>query len=327
VSHGSPISADAVLASFHADEFGLSELLDAKLSRAATISVVLPARNEEATVAGIVSSIRSHLMDEVPLVDELVVMDSFSTDATAERAAAAGARVVSCTNVLPQLPAWPGKGEALWRSLFVTSGELVVFIDADLEDAGPHFITGLLGPLLTTGHDFSKGFYRRPLITESGVSPDGGGRVTELVARPLLNLYWPPLAQFVQPLAGEYAVRRRLLEQLSFPTGYGVEIAMLIDLLGHVGLRAMAQVDLGRRTHSHQATPALGAMAAEIMGTALRRLGLEAPNRTLRQFRHLEGELLDRLTGIPLLERPPVASMPHQAPPAAEALDPMGEGL
>jgi glucosyl-3-phosphoglycerate synthase len=307
VSLGIPVVPDGVLASYHADEFGLSELLDAKLANATTVSVVLPARNEETTVGGIVASIRENLMDDVPLVDEVVVMDSFSTDGTAARAAEAGARVVACSKVVPQIPAWPGKGEALWRSIFVTTGELVVFIDADIEDAGPHFVTGLLGPLLTAGRDFSKGFYQRPL----------------------LNLYWPPLAQFVQPLAGEYGIRRSVLTELRFPTGYGVEIAMLIDLLHWIGIERMAQVDLGRRTHSHQATPALGAMAAEIMGTALRRLELEPGNRTLRQFRHVEGDLVDRLTGIPLLERPPASWVQQraQATPPSQALDALGEGL
>jgi glucosyl-3-phosphoglycerate synthase len=312
------------LASFHADDFQLADLLDHKRATGTTISVVLPARNEEATVAGIVRSLRTHLMDEAPLVDELVVMDSFSTDATAVRAAEAGATVVACSDVLPHLPAWPGKGEALWRSLFVTTGDVVVFVDADLEDAGPHYVTGLLGPLLMTGRGFSKGSYRRPLITQDGVSPDGGGRVTELVARPLLNLYWPPLAQFVQPLAGEFAVRRELLRELRFPTGYGVEIAMLVDLLGRIGIAGMAQVDLGHRTHSHQSIHALGAMAAEVVGTALRRLDLEPPNRTLRQFRRVDGELMDRNTGVPLLERPPASSVAGHLPvrrPVADLLD------
>lgn len=302
------------LASFRSADFLLPELLDRKLSTGTTISVVLPARNEEVTVAGIVRSLRAHLMDEAPLIDELVVIDSFSTDATAVLAAEAGATVVACSDVLPHLPARPGKGEALWRSLFVTTGEVVVFVDADLEDAGPHFVTGLLGPLLVTGHAFSKGSYQRPLLTENWVSPDGGGRVTELVARPLLNLYWPELGQFVQPLAGEYAVRRELLEQLPFPTGYGVEIAMLVDLLHRIGVAGMAQVDLGRRTHSHQSTHALGAMAAEVVGTALRRLDLEPVNRTLRQFHHLDGLVTDQVSAVPLMERPPAASIARHLP-------------
>lgn len=306
------------LASFHADDFLLADLLECKIASGTTVSVVLPARNEEVTVAGIVRSLRTHLMDEAPLVDELVVMDSFSTDATARVAAEAGATVVACSDVLPQLPAWPGKGEALWRSLFVTTGDVLVFVDADLEDAGPHFVTGLLGPLLMTGHVFSKGRYQRPLLTADGVSPDGGGRVTELVARPLLNLYWPELGQFVQPLAGEYAARRELLERLTFPTGYGVEIAILVDLLGRTGIQGMAQVDLGRRTHSHQDIRALGAMAAEVLGTALRRLDMEPLARTLRQFRLEDGVLRDRNTGIPLLERPPAVTV-RASLPAAEA--------
>jgi len=297
------------LASFRAGDFAVPDLLARKLATGTTVSVVLPARDEEATVGGIVRALRTDLMDRVPLVDELVVIDSFSTDGTARRAAEAGATVVPCSRVLPQLPAVPGKGEALWRSLFATTGDLLVFLDADLADAGPHFVTGLLGPLLMAGRAFSKGYYRRPLITEHGVSPDGGGRVTELVARPLLNLYWPPLSAFAQPLAGEYAVRRDLLRQLPFPTGYGVEIALLIDLLDRVGLAAMAQVDLGRRTHRHQSTAALGAMAAEVLGTALRRLDLEPAGRTLRQFRRHGGAVLDHPTPVPLVERPPAATV------------------
>jgi glucosyl-3-phosphoglycerate synthase len=194
----------------------------------------------------------------------------------------------------------------------------VVFMDADLLDWDTHFVPGLLGPLLTWPEvQLVKGFYTRP--GEHGTMD--GGRVTELVARPLLNLYWPELGQFVQPLAGEYAARRELLVELPFPTGYGVEIAMLVDLLGRIGIGGMAQVELGRRTHSHQSTQALGVMAAEVLGTALRRLDLEPGNRTLRQFRYEGSELHDRNTGVALLERPPAAHVARYVPPAAELLD------
>ncbi|MEU9865294.1 glucosyl-3-phosphoglycerate synthase [Streptomyces sp. NPDC047971] len=245
--------------------------------RGTTVSVVLPALDEEATVGDIVSVIRRELMTEaVPLVDELVVIDSGSTDRTAEVAAAAGARVVARDEILPRIPALPGKGEVLWRSLMVTSGDIVCFVDADLRDFSADFVTGIVGPLLTEPDvDFVKAMYDRPLGTEaaeSGKTPGQGGRVTELVARPLLNLHWPQLAGFVQPLGGEYAVRRSLLERLPFPVGYGVELGLLVDALHTVGLDALAQVDVGVRKHRHQDERALGRMAAAIYRTAQLRL-------------------------------------------------------
>ena len=201
------------------------------------VSVVFPALNEEATVGSLVCSVRQALMaPDSPLVDELVVLDSGSTDSTAAVAAEAGARVVHRDHVLPDLPAVPGKGEALWRSLAATTGDIVVFVDADLLAFDAAFITGLLGPVLTDPTiQLVKATYDRPLADSRQVHPGGGGRVTELVARPLLNAYWPELAGFVQPLAGEYAARRTLLERLPFATGYGVEIGLLIDALAAVG--------------------------------------------------------------------------------------------
>ncbi|HEY5836332.1 glucosyl-3-phosphoglycerate synthase [Streptomyces sp.] len=239
-----------------------------------TVSVVLPALDEEATVGEIVATIRRELMSEdAPLVDELVVVDSASRDRTAEVAARAGARVVRRDAILPRLPAVPGKGEVLWRSLLVTRGEIVCFIDADLREFDPRFVSGIVGPLLTDpGVQLVKAMYDRPLETGAEVVPAGGGRVTELVARPLLNLHWPRLAGFVQPLGGEYAARRSLLERLPFPVGYGVELGMLIDALGLVGLDALAQVDVGVRRHRHQDGQALGRMAAAIYRTAQSRL-------------------------------------------------------
>jgi len=214
----------------------------ASLKGSTRVSVVLPARDEAATVGAIVETLRRELVEQVPLVDELLVIDSGSEDSTAAVAHAAGARVVRQADVLPRLGDRPGKGEALWKSLLVASGDLIVFVDADLRDFDEQFVVGLLGPLLTDpGIDFVKAFYDRPLTNGDQVLPAGGGRVTELVARPLLNLHWPGAAGFVQPLAGEYAGRRTLLEQLPFVSGYGVEIGMLIDVLEEHGLDAMAQ--------------------------------------------------------------------------------------
>lgn len=252
----------------------------------ATVSVVVPARNEAATITGIVAGIRADLVD-CGLVDELVVMDSDSSDDTAGLARSAGATVHATRSVRPELGSYPGKGEALWKAQFVTSGDLLVFIDADLTGWGTHFVTGLLGPLLTSsGTALVKGFYDRVLDDgSSGPVTPQGGRVTELVARPLLNLHWPVLASVVQPLAGEWAIRRSVFEQLTIPVGYGVELAVLLDVVSTRGLDAVAQVDLGARAHSHQSVHDLGVMAAELLAVAHRRLGLaNPPNSELWQF-------------------------------------------
>ncbi len=292
------------------------------------VSVVLPARNEEATVGAIVSTIREHLMDRVALVDELIVVDSRSTDRTAQVARAAGAEVVSQDAMTRGLPQLTGKGDALWAGLAAAEGDVVAFIDADLREFRPHFVSGLLGPLLTDPSvEFVKGFYHRPLVGTASVEPDGGGRVTELMARPLLNLFWPELAGFVQPLAGEYAGRRDVLAQVPFVSGYGVETAMMIDLLDLVGLDAMAQVDLGERKHRHQDTAALGRMSAQIMLTAWSRLqrrgwatpGL-APEALLTQFRRGGSDTLPNLdreivvSDVSIEERPPLAELRHRVP-------------
>lgn len=283
------------------------------------VSVVLPALDEADTVGAIVTAIRAALVDVAePLVDEVVVVDSGSADATAEFAAEAGATVVGLADVLAELPAVAGKGEALWRSLAATSGDLVVFIDADLVDFDPATVTGLLGPLLTDpGIQLVKATYDRPLADGARVHPAGGGRVTELVARPLLNLHWPQLAGFVQPLAGEYAARRSMLERLPFPTGYGVELGLLVDALDLVGLDALAQVDLGVRRHRHHDDQRIGRMAAEIWQTALARLHRDGPGHpvhpSLVQFER-DGDTYrwhsHEVTG---LERPPMADVDRDA--------------
>ncbi|HEY9439761.1 MAG TPA: glucosyl-3-phosphoglycerate synthase [Streptomyces sp.] len=280
--------------------------------RRASVSVVLPALNEEATVGAIVEEIRRELMEKVRLVDELVVVDSGSTDATSEVARRAGARVVHRDSILPRIPAVPGKGEVLWRSLLVTSGEIVCFIDADLKNFSADFVSGIIGPLLTEPSvQFVRAMYDRPLHDTAGQ----GGRVTELVARPLLNLHWPQLAGFVQPLGGEYAVRRSLLEQLPFPVGYGVELALLVDSLHAVGLDALAQVDVGVRKHRHQDGQALGRMAATIYRTAQLRLSrahLVRPE--IAQFERGEGGgFVPRTYPVDTEERPPMREIAEYA--------------
>ncbi|WP_098893839.1 glucosyl-3-phosphoglycerate synthase [Streptomyces sp. t99] len=291
----------------------LHQLTDARAAdpRRTSVSVVLPALNEEATVGAIVAVIRRELMEKVQLVDELVVIDSGSTDATAAVARAAGARVVHRDAILPRIPALPGKGEVLWRSLLVTSGEIVCFVDADLKDFSADFVSGTVGPLLTDpAVQFVKAMYDRPL----GDSAGQGGRVTELVARPLLNLHWPQLAGFVQPLGGEYAVRRSLLERLPFPVGYGVELGLLVDALHTVGLDALGQVDVGVRRHRHQDGQALGRMAAAIYRTAQLRLSrghLVRP--ALTQFERGEDGFVPRTHAVDTEERPPMREIAEYA--------------
>lgn len=260
-----------------AEDWPVAGLLDRKQAQGTSISVVIPARNERASVGAVVAGIRSALMTEQPLVDELVVIDSLSSDGTAEAARAAGAVVASVADIRPDLGVRAGKGEALWKSLFVTSGELLVFVDADLTEWGPHFVTGLLGPLLADPDvQLVKGFYDRLLDVAPGTRSSEGGRVTELVARPLLATRWPQLAAVVQPLAGEWAIRRSLFSGLPVPVGYGVELATLLDTWRRHGLGAIAQVDLGARGHRHQSVHDLGAMAVELLQVADRRSGLGA---------------------------------------------------
>lgn len=294
--------------SWTAADRSLPRVLAAKRASGSSVSVVLPALNEEATVGAIVTVIRRELMERVPLVDELLVLDSGSTDRTAEVAAAAGARVVHRDAVLPGLPAVPGKGEVLWRSLLVTEGDIVCFVDSDLTEFSPDFVSGIVGPLLTEPEvHFVKAMYERPLGNASGQ----GGRVTEIMARPLLNMHWPLLSGFVQPLGGEYAVRRSLLERLPFPVGYGVELGLLVDALHTVGLDALAQVDVGVRKHRHQDGQALGRMAAAIYRTAQVRLArghLLRPELT--QFeRHQDGGYTHRTHDVDTEERPPMSEI------------------
>jgi glucosyl-3-phosphoglycerate synthase len=289
----------------------------AELKGQTTVSVVVPAHNEAPTVGTIISALRRELVDEVPLVDDLVVVDSESCDDTALVAHRAGARVVRQETVLSDLGNQPGKGEALWKSLLVTRGDIVVFIDADLREFDAQFAVGLLGPLLTDQDiAFVKGFYDRPLTDGERVLPAGGGRVTELVARPLLNLHWPSLAYFVQPLAGEYAGRRSLLEQLPFVSSYGVEIAMLIDVLETAGLNAMAQVDLGTRQHRNSSDAALGRMAAQVYLALLSRLQrygvlrtIIPPSPLMTQFVRHGAAFAPDISDVSVTERPPMTAL------------------
>jgi glucosyl-3-phosphoglycerate synthase len=284
----------------------LDDIVTAKGDR--TVSVVLPALDEERTVGAVVASVRP-LVGGV--VDELVVMDSGSTDATAETAEAAGARVVRREDVLPDLPPVPGKGEVLWRSLAATSGDFVVFLDSDLVDPDPAFVPSLLGPLVTEpGVHLVKGFYRRPLRLES----TGGGRVTELLARPVLSALRPSLGGLIQPLGGEYAGTREFFESVPFAAGYGVEIGLLLDAEARYGLDALAQVNLGVRKHRNRSLRQLGVMSRQILGTALSRCGIPAADAPLTQFVQVDEEWLPDVTEVRVADRPPMREVLARPP-------------
>lgn len=283
------------------------------------VSVIIPARDEEATVGAIVTSLRRGLMEgPEPLVDELLVVDSDSSDATARVAREAGARVVATTQVMPEIPTVAGKGEAMWRGLAATEGDIVVFLDADLESFTPDYIVGLLGPIVSDpGVDLVKACYDRPLISDGGRRIMGGGRVTELVARPLLNLHWPELAGVAQPLSGEYAIRRERIEHLPIPCGYGVEFALLVDTAERAGLDSIAQVDLGERRHRHQDDVSLGRMAAEIWQVALDRLDpgnvVPRPGESIAEFTYGPDGVTVADHVVDVLVRPPLAQVRQQA--------------
>jgi glucosyl-3-phosphoglycerate synthase len=278
-------------------DLDLDSLRAAKGTR--TTSVCIPARNEASTVGEIVARVREH-----PLVDEVLVVDDHSDDGTDAAAEAAGAGVVRAADVLTGYGTGPGKGQALWKAVASSAGDVVAFCDADVHDFSPHFVTGLLGPfLLDPALGFLKAYYQRP---GSDGSPRGGGRVTELVARPALHLLFPHLRDVVQPLAGEFAARRDVFERLPFVDGYGVDIALLIDAAGLCGLAHLAQVDLGSREHRNRPLDDLGPMATIVLMTMLRRAGIEG----------VPGEVdLDRVD-LPVAtvrwgERPPLVDVPE----------------
>lgn len=279
-----------------------------------TASLCIPARDEAATIGRIVDSARRRLVDAVPLLDEILVLDDHSIDRTAEVAADAGARVVHSADVLPDAGPGTGKGDAIWKSLSASTGDLVAWVDGDITDFGPRFVTGLLGPLLTSPQvQFVKGFYRRP----GGGTGGGGGRVTELVARPLIARLFPHLTGIVQPLAGEYAGRRAVLEALPIVCGWGVDLALVVDVVARHGLPALAQVDLGTRRHRHRPLDQLSPQAMAILATAFRRAGIperlgglgaspgEAAARLVRFDDHHHGHEVQVEVG----ERPPLRSL------------------
>ena len=294
---------------FHHAEFGVERLAR---ERELTVSACLPTREEAATIGGIVDAL-VELRDR-GVIDQVVVIDAASADGTAAIAAEHGAEVFDENTLLPGIGRVLGKGDAMWRALTVLHGDVVCYLDADSEDFGPHFASGVLGPILCEpGVEYVKGFYRRPFKSGGVAAPSGGGRVTELTARPLLNLFYPELAQLRQPLAGEIAARRTLLEGLPFASGYGVEIAQLIDAYRAVGVHALAQVDLDVRQNRHQSLAALGPMAYAVLRAVVERLVREgrfdpsALSGDERFLVPLGGGVEERI--VEAVERPPLQSL------------------
>ncbi|GAA4676287.1 glucosyl-3-phosphoglycerate synthase [Gordonia humi] len=287
-------------------EWSVDDLVAAKGER--TVSVVLPALDEEDTVAGVIATIAPLVGS---LVDELVVVDSGCTDDTARRARAAGARVVTREEAIPGLAPLPGKGEALWRSLAATTGDLIAFVDADLIDPDPMFVPKMLGPLLADSDiHLVKGYYRRPLLTGATHEASGGGRVTELLARPLLTALKPELGEVLQPLGGEYAGTRELLASVRFAPGYGVEIGLLVDTYDRYGLAGIGQVNLGVRQHRNRSLRDLAVMSRQIVATLLDRCGITDSGIGLTQFIPDDtGGFAPHTTDLMRDERPPVIDL------------------
>jgi nucleotide-binding universal stress UspA family protein len=305
---------------FHHAEFAdLRRLTSLKEKQGLTISLVLPTLNEEETIGPIVRRAIREMVGRVPLLDEVLVIDSASTDRTREIAEAEGARVLQHPDVLSRYGSFKGKGEALWKSLYETGGDIVVWADTDVRNWHPRMVYGTVGPLLHEPRlQYVKGYYQRPIVEGGVMREGGGGRVTELVARPLLNLFFPELSGFIQPLAGEYAGRRALLEQIPFFTGYAVEIGHLIDISERVGIEGLGQVDLERRVHRNQELEGLSRMSFVILQAVMKRL---EERRKVRLFAELgstmklprsgRGRLSLEVQELADLERPPMVRIPE----------------
>ncbi|MDX2140287.1 MAG: glucosyl-3-phosphoglycerate synthase [Chloroflexota bacterium] len=304
---------------FDSREFAdIATLVALKEKRGVTISLGLPALNEEKTVENVIRTLKGALMDEFPLLDEIVLIDSNSTDNTVALAQGCGIPTYRHPEVLnAEVGTYRGKGEALWKSLHVLKGDIIAWVDTDITNIHPRFVYGLLGPLLKYPHlQFVKGFYQRPIQVGDKLQAYGGGRVTELVARPMFNLFYPELSGFVQPLSGEYAGRRAALEQIPFFTGYGVETGMLIDLIDRFGLDALAQVDLEVRVHHNQTLTGLSRMSFAILQVFISRLEsrygvqlLDAANRSMKLIVHDAERFALDIEAIGDVERPPMATL------------------
>ncbi len=304
---------------FHHAEFrDLNRLMQEKEKQGVKISLCIPTLNEEATIGKEIVILKSELMSRYHLLDEIAVIDSGSEDQTREIAASFGASVYLARDILPEMGEKRGKGENLWKAIYQLSGDIIVYVDADIKNIHARFVYGLLAPLIYRPEiKYVKAFYERPLAYSQGVRPSGGGRVTEILIRPLFSLFFPELTGMIQPLSGEYAVRREVLERIPFPIGYGVETSHLIDVYQKWGLEAFAQTDLDQRVHRNQSTRALAKMSFGILHTFLLRArslgiinGLPDIGDTLYQFqiRETQHERVDFT--IQYEERPPMLDVP-----------------
>ena len=303
---------------YHHSKFrDLRALVEAKEAAGLRISLCIPTLNEEQTIGKEIVIFRSELMQRYPLLDEIAVIDSGSTDNTLAVAAGFGADTYLAEDILSDLPAKRGKGENLWKAIYQLSGDVIVYIDADIKNIHPRFVYGLLGPLIHRPEvQYVKAFYDRPLAFGQGVRPSGGGRVTEILIRPLFSLYFPELTAIIQPLSGEYAVRREVLERVPFPIGYGVETSHLMDVYSLYDLSAFAQTDLDQRVHRNQPTRSLGKMAFGILQSFLARadrLGVlksaHELEMVLRQFQ-VQDDVFEMIEHqIVEDERPPMATV------------------
>jgi glucosyl-3-phosphoglycerate synthase len=292
----------------------VGRLVSLKEKKGLKISLAFPTLNEELTIGKEILVIRTELMDRFPLIDEIAVIDSSSKDKTRQVAERFGARVITSKTILPKYGSYRGKGENLWKSLHALEGDIIVWVDADISNIAPKFVYSLIGPLLEDdGTAYVKAFYERPLRSSGGISSSGGGRVTEILVRPLFSLFYPELAFLIQPLSGEYAGRRELLERLPFSVGYGVELGHLIDIFHLAGCEAIAQVDLDMRIHRNQTTEALGKMAHGILHTFLSRAEKYGTAKIMGELGscHIALEREDTLhtvktTEISTVERPPI---------------------
>lgn len=306
--------------SFHAEEFSnINELLRLKERQGLTISLGLPTLNEEETVGDIINTIKKELFEKHKLIDDITVIDSGSVDNTVEIARSYGVEVFEDRHVLPEWGSRLGKGGALWKSLYLMNGDIIVWIDTDIKNIHPRFVYGLVGPLLRYPHlGYVKGFYRRPVKLGDHYFETGGGRVTELTARPLLNLFFPMLSGLVQPLSGEYAGRRQILERVDFYNGYGVEIGLLIDILEQFGIDTIGQVDLIERIHRNQPLASLSKMSSAIMQVVIDKLVKkgrlsvqEEINQIMRSIRHDPQQFLLEVNVIAETVKPPIITVPE----------------
>ncbi len=304
---------------FHHGEFwDILSLIEAKEKKGLKISVCIPTLNEEETIGKVVVILRSELMERYPLVDEIAVIDSGSEDKTLEVARSFGADTYLAEDILPEVGNKRGKGENLWKAIYQLTGDIICYVDADIANIHPRFVYGLVAPLIHRDEmHYVKAFYDRPLAYSTGIRPSGGGRVTEILVRPLFSLFFPELTALIQPLSGEYAVRREVLEKIAFPIGYGVETSHILDVYREWGLDAFGQTDLDQRVHRNQTTQALGKMSFGILQSFLGRLKafgmvdkMPELSTTYRQFIAQDNRYEQTLKEIQEEERPPMITVP-----------------